>query len=190
MTHQPRHTTSRHTTSTHRTSRRAFLGTAAATAIAAPLTATAHTAPPGSEDITYEVTRTDAEWREMLSENEHRILRENGTEQRFTSPLWEEEAAGHYHCKGCDLTIYDADQKTVRFIGWVFYYHARPNSVLLDIDEWPAQMSESEEMGEPRQVTEVHCRRCGSHLGHMLQVQGDVLHCINGTSLTFAPEVA
>lgn len=175
---------------THHTSRRAFLGTAAATAIAAPLTASAHTEAPGSEDITYEVTRTDAEWRALLSEYDHSILREHGTEQRFSSPLWEEEAAGHYHCKGCDLTIYDSDQKTVRLIGWVFYYHARPDSVLLGIDEWPALMSESEEMGEPRQVTEVHCRRCGSHLGHLILVQGDVLHCINGSALAFTADAA
>lgn len=175
---------------THHTSRRAFLGTAAATAIAAPLTASAHTAAPGSEDITYEVTRTDEEWRALLSEFDHGILREHGTEQRFSSPFWEEEAAGHYHCKGCDLTIYDSDQKTVRLIGWVFYYHARPSSVLLGIDEWPALMSESEDMGEPRQVTEVHCRRCGSHLGHLLQVQDDMLHCINGSALAFTADVA
>lgn len=174
----------------HNTSRRAFLGTAAASAVALPMAANAHTAAPGSEDFTFEVTRTDAEWRAMLSESEHRILRENGTEQRFTSPLWEEEAAGHYHCKGCDLTIYDSDQKTVRFIGWVFYHHARPDSVLLGIDEWPALMSEADEMGEPRQVTEVHCRRCGSHLGHYLQVEDDMLHCINGTALSFTPDAA
>lgn len=174
----------------HKTSRRTFLGTAAATAIAVPLTAKAHTAAPGSEDITYEVTRTDAEWREMLSEHEHHILRESGTEQRFTSDLWEEEAAGHYHCKGCDLTIYESAQKTVRLIGWVFYHHARPDSVLLGIDEWPALMSEAEDMGEPRQVTEVHCRRCGSHLGHLLQVQDDMLHCINGAALSFAADAA
>lgn len=175
---------------THHTSRRAFLGTAAASAIAAPMVATAHTPAPGSEDFAYEVTRTEAEWRAMLSETEYSVLRDNGTEARFSSPLWEEEAAGHYHCKGCDLTIYDSDQKTIRFIGWVFYHHARPDGVLLGIDEWPAQMSEAEDMGEPRQVTEVHCRRCGSHLGHLLQVQGDMLHCINGTALTFAPDAA
>lgn len=175
---------------THHTSRRAFLGTAAATAIAAPLAAHAHTPAPGSEDMTYEVTRTEEEWRAMLSEDDHRIMRELGTEPRFSSPLWEEDAPGHYHCKGCDLTIYESDQKTVLFIGWVFFHHARPNSVLLDIDEWPAQMSEAEEMGEPRQVIEAHCRRCGSHLGHVLQVQGDILHCINGASLTFAADTA
>ncbi len=175
---------------THHTSRRAFLGTAAATAIAAPTIARAHTEAPGSEAFTYEVTRTEEEWRARLSENEYRIMRESGTEPRFSSAYWEEEAAGHYHCKGCDLTIYDSDQKTVRFIGWVFYYHARPDSVLLGIDEWPAAMSEAEEINEVRQVTEVHCRRCGSHLGHLLQVQDDMLHCINGAALSFAADDA
>ncbi|WP_224813707.1 peptide-methionine (R)-S-oxide reductase [Hasllibacter sp. MH4015] len=174
---------------THHPNRRAFLGTAAATALAAPM-AQAQTLASGNDAFTYEVTRTDAEWRAMLSEDEYRIMREFGTEPRFSSDFWDTEDAGHYHCKGCDLTIYDSDQKTLRLIGWVFYYHARPDSVLLGIDEWPAQMSEAEEMGEPRQVTEVHCRRCGSHLGHLLQVQGDMLHCINGASLTFAADEA
>ncbi len=173
---------------TQHPSRRAFLGTAAATALAAPM-AKAHTEAPGSEDFTYEVTRTEEEWRAMLSEDEYRIMREFGTEPRFSSDYWETEEAGHYHCKGCDLTIYDGDQKTIRFIGWVFFHHARADNVLLAIDEWPAQMSETE-IEEVRQVTEVHCRRCGSHLGHYLQVQGDMLHCINGASLTFAPDEA
>jgi peptide-methionine (R)-S-oxide reductase len=172
------------------TSRRAFLGTAAATAIAAPLTATAHTPAPGSEDFAYEVTRTDEEWRALLSEDEHRILRENGTESRFSSDLWQEERPGHYHCKGCDLTIYESTQKTVRFIGWVFFYHANRDNVLLGIDEWPAQMTDADGMGEPRQVIEAHCRRCGSHLGHVLHVENDILHCINGASLTFAADDA
>ncbi len=170
--------------------RRAFLGTAAAGAIAVPFAGHAQTATPGSEDMVYEVTRTDAEWRELLSEDEHRILREHGTEGRFTSDLWNEEAAGTYHCKGCDLTIYESAQKTVRLIGWVFFYHATRDSVLLGIDEWPALMSEAEEMGEPRQVIEAHCRRCGSHLGHVLRVEDDVLHCINGAALAFVDEAA
>lgn len=175
---------------THHTNRRAFLGTAAASAIAAPLVASAQAATPGSEDFIYEVTRTDEEWRALLSEYDYRILREQGTEQRFTSPFWEAEAAGTYHCKGCDLTLYESDQKTIRFIGWVFFYHATRDSVLLDIDEWPALMSEAEEMGEPRQVIEAHCRRCGSHLGHIIYVENDILHCINGAAMTFAAEAA
>jgi peptide-methionine (R)-S-oxide reductase len=173
---------------TQHPNRRAFLGTAAATALAAPMAA-AHTAPEGSEEFAYEVTRTEEEWRERLNDEEYRILRDFGTEPRFSSDHWQEERAGHYHCRGCDLTIYDSDQKTVRLIGWVFYHHARENSVLMSIDEWPAQMSETD-IEEVQQVTEVHCRRCGSHLGHYLQVQGDMLHCINGASLTFAPDEA
>lgn len=175
---------------THRTSRRAFLGTAAATAIATPFAASAQAEAPSGEEMVYEVTRTEAEWRERLTDFEYSILREFSTEPRFISDLWQEERPGHYQCRGCDLTLYDSNQKTVRLIGWVFYYHARPDSVLLGIDEWPAEMSESEELGEPRQVTEVHCRRCGSHLGHLLQVQGDMLHCINGTALAFVPDDA
>ncbi|HID68722.1 MAG TPA: peptide-methionine (R)-S-oxide reductase [Roseibacterium sp.] len=172
----------------HATSRRVFLGTAAASALVAPVltqAAAAHTEASGSEDITYEVTRTDEEWRALLSEDEFGILRGFGTEPRYSSPLWEEDAPGHYHCKGCDLSIYDSEWKTVRFIGWVFFYHARPDSVLLGIDEWPAVMAGDEDMAESQFVVEAHCRRCGSHLGHMIRVQGDLLHCINGASLNF-----
>ena len=169
----------------HATSRRAFLGTAAASAIAAPLTASAQTPAPGSEDMTYEVTRTEEEWRALLSDEEYRIMRAQGTEPRFSSRYVDEDSAGHFQCKGCDLTIYDSEWKTPRLIGWVFFYHARRDSVLLDIDEWPAVMAGDEDMAESQFVTEAHCRRCGSHLGHMIQVQGDLLHCINGASLTF-----
>lgn len=166
--------------------RRAFLGTVAAGAVSAPMLANAHTEVPGSEDFVYQVTRTEAEWRERLSEAEYYIMREFGTEQRFASDLVEEERDGHYHCRGCDLTIYDSDQKTIRQIGWVFFYHARPDSVLLGIDELPLEMTGADGVEQSIQLTEAHCRRCGSHLGHVLLVQGDMLHCINGTALDFA----
>ena len=180
----------------HHPDRRAFLGTVAASALVAPAVALsgtrahAQSATPESEAFTYEVTRTEAEWRALLSPEEYRILRELGTEPRFSSDLAAEERPGTYHCRGCDLTIYDADQKTVRLIGWVFFFHARPDSVLMGIDEFPAAMTNSEGIAEARLVTEAHCRRCGSHLGHILQVQQDILHCINGAALEFRPETA
>lgn len=171
---------------TNTTSRRSFLGTTALAIAAAPLGA-AKAAEPPSDAMTYEVTRTEEEWRERLSEREYRILREFGTERRFTSDYWEKppEDAGHYACKGCDLPIYESKWKTVRPIGWVFFHHANTDSVLTSIDEWPAAMSNSDGLEEVRHVTEAHCRRCGSHLGHILIVQEDMLHCINGTALSF-----
>lgn len=170
--------------------RRHFLGSAALSVAATPVvfatSAAAHST--GDESFTYEIQRSEEAWRAMLSEDEYRILREGGTEPRFSSELWQEERPGHYHCRGCDLTLYDADWKTLRLIGWVFYFHSRENAVLTSIDELPPEMGEVDEMDTPDTMLEVHCRRCGSHLGHIVNVEGDVLHCINGASLVFSPE--
>ena len=139
-------------------------------------------------EFVFEITRTEAEWRARLSAWEYRILREGGTEPHFSSALWNEERPGQYSCRGCDLPLYNSEHKTIRQIGWVFYFHAIPNSVLLGMDESPAQYGSADQMADsPQILIEAHCRRCGSHLGHILNVQGDVLHCINGAALAFAP---
>lgn len=165
--------------------RRAFLGSTAALAVAAPTLASRAHAVGNAETFDYEITRTEAEWREHLDEDEFRILREGKTEERFTSDFWNAEAPGTYHCKGCDLEVYDSQWKRVLPIGWVFFHHSQPQSVMMGIDEWPNQMTNSDGMKASKFVTEAHCRRCGSHLGHILLVSGDMLHCINGTALTF-----
>lgn len=165
--------------------RRTFLGSAAVSVAAAPALlstqAKAHT--PTDEGFTYEVTRSDAEWRDMLSEDQYSIMREGATEPRFSSQLWEEMSAGHYHCRGCDLTVYDSDQKIMLLIGWVFFYHSRANSVLTSIDVIPAEYGDA--LGDAETMMEVHCRRCGSHLGHIVPHDDTPLHCIDGASLVF-----
>jgi peptide-methionine (R)-S-oxide reductase len=69
----------------------------------------------------------------------------------------------------------------------VFFFHSVPNSTLTSIDVLPEERIEMREsaMSTPDTMIETHCRRCGSHLGHIVLVEGDVLHCINGTSLVF-----
>lgn len=176
-----------------RPSRRQFLGTVALSTASAPmiLSGRAEAGAHASDEFVFEVTRTEAEWRERLSDWEYRIMREGATEPHFTSEYWNEERPGHYNCQGCDLTLYQSEHKTVRVIGWVFFYHSEPNSVLTAIDEIPAEYGGSDAMadqaGMPQTMIEAHCRRCGSHLGHIINVQGDVLHCINGASLAFTP---
>lgn len=173
-------------------SRRAFLTSAAAAAVGAPMVP-ASAAANGTltkGDFEYEVQRTDAEWREMLTEDEYFILRESGTEQRFTGEMWQEQSAGSFHCRGCDMKIYESQWKRFLPIGWVFFYHSEPTTVLTAIDEWPNQMTDSDGMQVSKNVIEAHCRRCGSHLGHILLVQGEVNHCINATALTFKPQAA
>ncbi len=174
-------------------SRRTFLVGAGLAATTTPLMTTSLAAQRAADDtFPYEVQRTEEEWRAMLSEDEYSIMREGGTEPRFTSDLWNEERAGTYHCKGCDLKIYDSEWKVILPIGWVFWFHSEPNSVLTGIDIIPADMSEaSEDMPAEDQVAlEVHCRRCGSHLGHIFSIEEEVTHCINGSALNFTPSAA
>lgn len=170
--------------------RRTFLGSTAALAVAAPTLATKAHAVGNAATFDYEITRTEAEWRDRLTDDEFDILRNGSTEQRFTSDLWNAEAPGTYHCKGCELEIYHSRWKKILPIGWVFFQHSKPQSVMMGIDEWPGQMTDAEGMSSSKFVTEAHCRRCGSHLGHILLVSGSMLHCINGTALTFQPAAA
>lgn len=173
--------------------RRAFLGSSAVAAIAAMQTSSAKAedaaaakdpATDPNEPFHYEVTHTEAEWRERLTEQEYEILREGGTEEPFSSSFWDSTEQGFYHCKGCDLTLYDTTWQEYPDVGFVFFRHCQPNTILTGIDGNPY-------VGETDirilSTISAHCRRCGSHMGHILTVKGQTLHCINGTSLTFKP---
>ncbi|MEM7491216.1 MAG: peptide-methionine (R)-S-oxide reductase [Pseudomonadota bacterium] len=179
-------------------SRRAMLTTSLASTalLAMPTTGHAGTAPTAGFD--FEVTRSEAEWRAMLSEEEYRLLREGGTEAPKSSPLWEETRDGTYACKGCDLPVYDSEWKVVLDKGWVFFMHAIPHATMTRIDSPaeprvpggpPARFQDGVDLAGIA-LMETHCRRCGSHLGHLFPIDGQILHCINGGSLTFAPASA
>lgn len=170
--------------------RRRFLGGVALGAIAIP------TILPAARDVAanavlqgdefeFEVTRSEAEWRAMLSDFEYGILRDGKTEPQKTSPLWNETRTGAYHCRGCDLHVYQSGwQVVVETKGWVFFRQNVPNAVLMGIDgKLPSGMAAPE--GSIHAAIEVHCRRCGSHFGHILLVGATVLHCTNGTSYNF-----
>ena len=135
-------------------------------------------------DYVYEVSFTPEQWKERLSEEEYRILRQGGTEKKKSSPLWDELRDGAYYCKGCELGVYSSDYKVKLSKGWAFFQHSEPDSVLTGIDLYTNYGSTRE-----KAAMEAHCRRCGSHLGHILFVSGQILHCINGTSLSFTPSV-
>ena len=172
----------------HDLTRRGFFastGAAALTVASAPSPASASVAAGSSSDYKYEVERTIDEWYTQLGEQSYAIMREGFTEARKSSPLWEETRAGTYHCKGCDLHNYDARLKVVLDKGWVFFDHSEPDSVLTAID---GPVPEYGAMSEDTALTEVHCRRCGGHLGHVLIIGGGILHCINGASLEFKPK--
>lgn len=128
---------------------------------------------------TFEITKTEAEWRAQLTDMQYRVLRLEATERPFTSPLNDEKRRGDYHCAGCDLALYSSETKYDSGTGWPSFWRAKPNAVGTKKDY---------KMVLPR--TEVHCRRCGGHLGHVFndgpQPTGK-RHCINGVSLVFRP---
>ncbi|MEM7471908.1 MAG: peptide-methionine (R)-S-oxide reductase [Pseudomonadota bacterium] len=165
--------------------RRAFFASTGAVAALCASGAKARVAPGENSTYVYEITRTEAEWLDMLSDEEFVIMREGYTEAPKSSPLWEESRPGSYQCKGCELKAFDGRWKTVLSKGWVFFLQSEPDAVLMNIDG-PTPDYGSMAAGQ-NAVTEVHCRRCGSHLGHLLIVEGKMRHCINGASLTFAP---
>lgn len=185
-------------TSNPQFSRRNFFASSTAAVVALAATSSAPSAEESAlrsalpelkeSDFSYEITRTEAEWRARLSETEYEILRGGRTEKQKTSPLWNEAREGSYHCKGCDHKVYDGHWKTNLNKGWAFFFHSETDAVLTGIDGPVAQYGQSS-AGYAANM-EVHCRRCGSHLGHLLIIENLMRHCINGTALNFYPSAA
>lgn len=150
--------------------RRGFLLASAATLITGANVARAST---------FEIVRTEAEWRDLLSDVEYRVMREEATEKAGSSPLNKETRAGVYHCRGCDLALYSSDTKYDSGTGWPSFWDSLTGTIETKPDR---------KLFVTR--TEVHCRRCGSHLGHIFddgpQPTGK-RHCLNGVSLVFRP---
>lgn len=175
--------------------RRAFFRTATAIGATAALgtSATRAFANPsdGSDSFSYEVTRSLPEWIRHLDQEAFSVMRLSLTEKPKSSPLWQETRDGTYFCKGCDLPLYDNTYKEVLDIGWVFFRHSLTNAVLTGIDDGPRPNAEESMMVTGAQaVIEVHCRRCGSHLGHLVSIKGKPMHCINGVAMRFEPTAA
>ncbi|MBS0578644.1 MAG: peptide-methionine (R)-S-oxide reductase MsrB [Proteobacteria bacterium] len=126
----------------------------------------------------FEVTHTNEEWQKLLTPEQYRVLREAGTEAPFTSPLLNEKRSGTFACAGCDLDTFSSANKYDSGTGWPSFWAPLKGG----IEQSPG--------GSRMFGIEVHCHRCGGHLGHVFddgpQPTGQ-RYCINGVALKFKP---
>ncbi|WP_174279906.1 peptide-methionine (R)-S-oxide reductase MsrB [Sphingomonas bacterium] len=125
----------------------------------------------------FEISYTDAEWRKRLAPAAYDVLRHEGTEQPYTSPLLNEHRAGVFACKGCGLPAFTSHTKFDSGTGWPSFWAPLPNAVRTH-DDTSLLMER----------TEVHCRRCGGHLGHVFDdgpKPTGKRYCMDGVAMTF-----
>ena len=149
--------------------RRSLLLSAAALALAGGATR--------ASEGDFEVTLTQAEWRARLTDLQYRVLREEATERAFSSPLDKDARAGTYHCAGCDLPLYSSETKYDSGTGWPSFWAPIEGAI-----------GTREDRRFFMTRTEVHCRRCGGHLGHVFDDgprPTGLRYCMNGAALVF-----
>ena len=165
-----------------RINRRLLLGASAAALGIAVVARGRWAAPAHAATGTFEVSYSDAEWKKRLSGDQYAVLRQEGTETPGTSPLLEEHRAGTFACAGCDLPLFSSKTKFDSGTGWPSFWQPLPNAVGTTVDT---------SFGMTR--TEVHCRRCGGHLGHVFNdgpKPTGLRYCMNGVAMLFVPGAA
>jgi peptide-methionine (R)-S-oxide reductase len=131
----------------------------------------------------FAVNRSDADWRAMLTQAQFNVLRMQGTERAFSSPLDHEQRAGTFSCAGCDQALFSSTTKYDSQTGWPSFWQPLDPSVIGTTDDTFLAMKR----------TEVHCSRCGGHLGHVFNdgpPPTGLRYCMNGVALTFKPAAA
>jgi peptide-methionine (R)-S-oxide reductase len=127
----------------------------------------------------FEITKSEKEWRRILTPKQFKVLRQESTEAPRSSPLDHEYRKGRYDCAGCDLPLFTSETKFDSGTGWPSFY--------APIDGAIGQRKDGQFALER---TEVHCRRCGGHMGHVFKDGPNptgLRYCINGVSLKFIP---
>jgi len=130
-----------------------------------------------TDKIDHPVSKSENEWREQLSPEQFRVLRQHGTERPFSSALNDEHRRGTFHCAGCDLPLFASETKFDSGTGWPSFY-APIEGVVRTSSDFSFLMRR----------TEVHCRRCGGHLGHVFDdgpKPTGLRYCMNGVALRF-----
>jgi peptide-methionine (R)-S-oxide reductase len=165
--------------------RRSFLSSALMMAGGALLARVARAEPgaplSGQKPGVFEVTMTDEEWRQRLTPVQFQILRQHQTETPGSSALNREHRKGTFYCAGCDLPLYSSDTKFDSGTGWPSFWEPLKNAVGTSIDRSYGVR------------TEVHCRRCGGHLGHVFDdgpKPTGLRYCMNGAAMIFKPAKA
>ncbi|MEY3259753.1 MAG: peptide-methionine (R)-S-oxide reductase [Pseudomonadota bacterium] len=127
----------------------------------------------------FEVTLSDAEWRKRLTPEQYAVLRDQSTERAGTSPLDREKRKGVFVCAGCNLDLYRSEDKFDSGTGWPSFVRPIKNAVRTSIDRSLFSVR-----------IEVHCRRCGGHLGHVFDdgpAPTGKRYCMNGIAMKFRP---
>jgi peptide-methionine (R)-S-oxide reductase len=126
------------------------------------------------------VNKTDDQWKQELTPEQYQVLRKHGTERAGTSPLNQEKREGVFRCAGCGEPLFDSKTKYESGSGWPSFYQPRAGAV-----------DTSEDASHFMRRTEVHCAKCGGHLGHVFpdgpQPTGE-RYCMNGVALKFEPK--
>jgi peptide-methionine (R)-S-oxide reductase len=132
-----------------------------------------------SQARTFEIEKSDEEWRRLLEPAQYRVLRQHATERPHSSPLNGEKRKGTYVCAGCELPLFPSETKYESGTGWPSFFRPLANAI-----------GTKEDRSLFMTRTEVHCRRCGGHLGHVFNDgprPTGLRYCMNGIAMKFMP---